>query len=359
MLYRTVSKQPHSGNEAGALESLGSSDPEELGDIVIRGRLGQGGMGTVYYGVTPDGDQVAVKTIREDMLTKTVVKGRFEREILALGMVQGPRVSALVAVARDDEVPQWFATDYVQGLTLSEYVKEKGPLTLPMVAALGLLLTEALAEIHSAGILHRDFKPGNILLGDDGPKVIDFGLAALADVDGDITRTKDLLGTPHCMAPEQVRTPKQVTKAIDIYALGAVLAFAATKHHLYDRPDMHALLFAIADEGIEPDLSGLPEPLRKPVQAMLAHAPGDRLTLDEIAATLTVILADNGLTPAEAQRQFAALTYMEREADPEPERKSPQPVRRGRMADNPHVPSTLVGSIAQNLRRTYAREAVF
>lgn len=143
-------------------------------------------------------------------MAQTVLKARFEREIHALGMVQGPHVSALTASAKPDEAPQWFATEYVQGMTLSEYVKEKGPLTLPMAASLGILLAEALSEIHGAGIRHPDFKPGNILLGPDGPKVIDFGLAALAEsAEGaDITKTQDILGTPAAWPPSRAVHPR-------------------------------------------------------------------------------------------------------------------------------------------------------
>ena len=135
-------------------------------------------MGTVYFGVTPDGDRVAVKTIRQDLTANDEAKDRFEREIIVLGMVTGPRIAALFAASEPDEVPPWFATEYVQGLTLSEYVTERGPLTLTIAAALGVMLAEGLNDIHTAGLLHRDLKPGNVILDADGPRVIDFGLGA-------------------------------------------------------------------------------------------------------------------------------------------------------------------------------------
>jgi eukaryotic-like serine/threonine-protein kinase len=339
------------------LEWLKPADPTELGGIALRGRLGQGGMGTVYFGVTPDGDQVAVKTVREDLLGKSVVRGRFDREILALGMVQGPRVAGLIQASDPEDVPPWFAIDYVRGLTLAEYVQGKGPLPGAMGAALGVMLAEGLAEIHNAGVLHRDLKPANILLGKDGPKVIDFGLATLADAAEDITCTGEVLGTPRCMAPEQARSPKEVTSAIDVYALGAVLVFATTGHYLYDRPNMPALLFAIADPGTAPDLSGLPAPLTEPVTAMLSHDPLSRPPLDEITKTLTAVLADNGISTTDAQRRLADLTYVERESDPSP--ADPPRRARLRMAKDPHVLSDLVRQIADSLRQGYACEALF
>jgi serine/threonine protein kinase len=115
------------------VEPLKPADPTELGGIALRGRLGRGGMGTVYYGVTPDGEQVAVKMIREDLLDQSEILGRFDREAIAIGMVQGPRVANLIATSGPEEAPPWFAVEYVRGLTLAEYVTEHGPLT----AALG------------------------------------------------------------------------------------------------------------------------------------------------------------------------------------------------------------------------------
>ena len=102
-------------------------------------------MGTVYYGVTPDGEEVAVKTIREDLIEQPEALGRFDREVLAIGMVQGPRVANLIAASAPGEPPPWFATEYVRGLTLAEYVTEHGPLPADLAAALGIGLAEALA----------------------------------------------------------------------------------------------------------------------------------------------------------------------------------------------------------------------
>jgi serine/threonine protein kinase len=273
-------------------------------------------------------------------------------------MVQGPRVAALVTAARDNETPRWFASEYIQGVTLSEYVQDEGPLDSPMTAALGVLLAEALEEIHSAGITHRDLKPGNIVLGADGPRVIDFGLAVLKDAQGDITKTTDLIGTPEYMAPEQIRAPKKVTPAIDIYALGAVLVFAATSHHVYDETTRAAMVFAIADPGIEPDISGLPDQLAEPVRAMLAFDPSERPSLAEITQALAGRLADHGTSVARAQRDLAALTYIKRPTDP-PLPDPPPQASPARMTGDPHVPKDLVTRIAENLRRTYAREAAF
>lgn len=340
------------------MEPLKPADPAALGGIVLRGRLGRGGMGTVFYGVTPAGEQVAVKAIRDDLLEKSEAIARFSRESLAIGMVQGPRVANLVASSAPDEAPPWLAVEYVQGLTLAEYVSQGGTLPAGLAAALGVGLAEALTAIHAAGILHRDLKPANIILGRDGPKVIDFGLAALTAAPGDLTRTTETLGTPVCMAPEQVNSAKDLTAAVDIYALGAVLAFALTGRYPYERPTVPATLHAIADAATQPDLAGVPEILAGPVAAMLAHAPTARAALGEATAALMEVLAASGLGgPESGLRQLAEATYRERPTDPPP--AEPPRSRRPRLPGEPQVPSALVQQVADTLRRHYARGAPF
>ena len=333
------------------MNPLKKGDPATIGGIALRGRLGEGGMGTVYFGVMPDGDRVAVKTIRRDLTANEEARDRFEREMLVLGMVTGPRIAALLAASEPDEVPQWFATEYVQGLTLTEYIQERGPLTTTMAAALGVMLAEGLKDIHAADLMHRDFKPSNVILGEDGPRVIDFGLAGLADGTGDITHTSQLLGTPACMAPEQARSPKDLTAAVDVYALGVVLMFALTGRYPYDRPTVQSMLFAIADPGTDPDLTGLPADIKDLIGSVLAHHPQQRPGLAQVTTELSNLL-DN---PAQREVEFAQLTYIERDDDPPP--APPAPRRGKRLAGEPHVPSDLVHDVAENLRREYARGA--
>jgi len=341
------------------VEPLKPADPAELGGITLRGRLGRGGMGTVYYGITPDGEPVAVKVIREDLVEKSEARGRFDREVLAIGMVQGPRVANLVTSSPPGENQQWFAVEYVRGLTLSEYVIEYGPLSAELGAALGIGLAEALAAIHEAGILHRDLKPSNILLGRDGPKVIDFGLAALTATPGDLTRTDETIGTPVCMSPEQVNSAKDLTVAADVYSLGAVLLYALTAHYPYQRPTVPAMLYAIADAATPPDLAGVPEILAGPVAGMLAHASAARPDLGEVTAELIRVLAASGQAdPAGAGlRRLAEATYRERPTDPPP--ADPPRARRPRLPADPRVPSALVQQVADKLRRGYAKDASF
>jgi eukaryotic-like serine/threonine-protein kinase len=357
-MYERLSDDLVPANGQVRVEPLKAADPAELGGIELRGLLGRGGMGVVFYGVMPDGEQVAVKMIREDLLERSEARNRFDREGLAIGMVQGPRVASLIASSPADEFPPWFAVEYIRGLTLTEYVAQCGRLPAGLAAALGIGLAEALTAIHEAEILHRDLKPSNIILGKDGPKVIDFGLAALTAAPGDLTHTSETIGTPVCMAPEQVTSAKDLTTAADIYSLGAVLVFALAAHYPYERPTGPATLHAIADAGTRPDLAGVPEILVGLVAGLLAHAPSARPGLSEVTAALTEVLAARGpADSADGLQRLAEATYRERPTDPPP--ADPPRAWRPRLPRNPRVPSVLVQQVADGLRLGYASGAPF
>lgn len=335
-------------------------DPTMLGGIVLRGRLGEGGMGTVYYGITPDGDEVAVKTIQDRHVNSPSLRSRFEREAEAMQMVQGPRVANLVAAADPGEPVPWLAAEYIRGLTLTQYVAEHGMLPAELAAALGVALADALASIHQAGVLHRDLKPGNVILGPDGPRVIDFGLAALADQRGQLTYSNDVLGTPVCMSPEQAVASRDVTTATDVYALGATLTFATAGHYPFESESGRETLSIIIDPAVDPDLSGVPAALLPAVSSMLDWAAAARPTVREARAGLAKILADMGQTdPDTAVRRLAEATFWESVSAPERPKIIPPPQRLPDPEGDPRVPSTLVKQAADRLRRDYAASAPF
>ncbi|MEU4823035.1 serine/threonine-protein kinase [Actinomadura sp. NPDC023710] len=335
-----------------AMKPLEPSDPREIGGIELHGRLGQGGMGVVYFGVTPDADQVAVKVIRDEMAGQEGIRERFDREVLALGMVQGPRVAGLVAAAEPGAETAWLAMEYVRGETLKDYLETRPAFGAEMGAVLGVLLAEALTEIHGARILHRDMKPANILLGPDGPKVIDFGLVDLTEADESLTQTGLRLGTPVFMSPEQVESAKDLTPATDVYSTGATLLYALTKHLPYKAMNGHALFFAIANPDREPDLSGLPASLAPVVGAMIAHDPLARPTLAEASREFRQVLAGAGLSLRDARVHFAELTYVERPDDPPSEIEPPRRPARPRHRDR-SVPPPVVASLADRLALAY------
>ncbi|MFC5180786.1 protein kinase domain-containing protein [Actinomadura harenae] len=157
------------------------SDPRRIAGIELHGRLGEGGMGQVFFGVTPGGGQVAVKIVHKAYADREDIRERFDREVTAMSMMQGPRVASLIAAAGPDDEQPRLAMEYVRGLTLRDFVHEHGPLGADMGAAFGDLLAEGLSAVHEAGLLHRDLNPANILLADDDPKIIYFRLVSLGE----------------------------------------------------------------------------------------------------------------------------------------------------------------------------------
>ncbi|MFC5751067.1 serine/threonine-protein kinase [Actinomadura rugatobispora] len=337
------------------MDDLKPSDPRVIGGIELRGRLGEGGMGAVYFGLTADGEQVAVKVIRDAMVGHQIVRERFNREIKVMDMIRGPGVAGLVAAAAEGEEPPWLAMEYVRGLTLRQYVEGRGTLAAAMGAALGDLLVEALIAVHTAKLLHRDLKPGNILLGSEGPKIIDFGLAGLLEAleDQELTSTNETFGTPVTMSPEQVESAKNLTPAADVYSLGATLIYALAGHFPYQRPNKNALFHAITDSNIAPDLSGLPPTLEPVIVAMVAHEPASRPTLAEAADEFRRVCKEAGLSPRDARVHLATLTFVKRDTDPPSDFDPPSQAWRRRPVTVP-VPRPAIQALADRIRAAYA-----
>ncbi|MFC4909887.1 serine/threonine-protein kinase [Actinomadura gamaensis] len=340
------------------MQSLSPSDPRRVAGIELHGRLGEGGMGQVFFGVTPDGVQVAVKIVHKQYAGREDIRARFDREIAALGMVQGPRVASLIAAAGPDDEQPWLAMEYVRGLTLRDFVSENGPLEANTGAALGDLLAEGLGAIHEAGLLHRDLKPANILLAHDGPKIIDFGLVSLGEALNadavELTTSGATLGTPVTMSPEQVSTPRNLTPAADVYSLGASLLFALTAHYPYQRPQLPALMWAITDPNTAPDLSGLPPELVPVISGMIGHEASDRLDLDDVRERFRHVLASAGLTLGEALVRLTDVTFVARPSDPPADvDPPPQPPRHDRP---PRTPTPVVERLASRLCSAYRRD---
>ncbi|MFE5295522.1 PQQ-binding-like beta-propeller repeat protein [Streptomyces sp. NPDC056632] len=265
------------------LEPLQPSDPPGIGPYALLGRLGAGGMGSVYLGRSPGGRTVAVKLVRPELAADPGFRARFRAEVTAARAASGAFTAPVVDADPDGPVP-WMATAYVPGVSLGRAVALDGPLPEPALRALAAGVAESLESIHAAGLTHRDLKPGNVLLALDGPHVIDFGIARATDGTA-LTATGMILGTPAYMSPEQVYGHR-LTPASDVFSLGATLVFAACGRGPFDGPAAAAvadgrlqaqdLLRRVAHE--EPELSAVPEGLRLLVAACLAKAPGDRPT---------------------------------------------------------------------------------
>ncbi|MYR58227.1 protein kinase, partial [Streptomyces sp. SID625] len=175
----------------------------------------------------------------------------------------------------------WIATAFVPGPSLAETVAEHGPLPPDTVRALGARLTEALAAVHAAGLVHRDIKPGNVLLAPDGPRLIDFGIARAGGATA-LTATDVVIGTPGYLSPEQARArDEEVGPPSDVFSLGCVLAYAASGRPPFGGGVAPVVIFRTVHE--DPGLGGITEDgLRTLVARCLAKDPAARPTVPEL-----------------------------------------------------------------------------
>jgi len=258
-------------------------------------------MGRVYLGYSPGGRAVAVKVVHAELARDPQFMTRFQREAQAASAVGGAYTAPVVGSGPTDS-PPWLATAYVAGPSLADFVARSGPLPDAGVWRLAGGLVEALQAIHGQGLVHRDLKPGNILLADDGPRVIDFGISR-ALMGSQVTVAKMTMGTPTFMSPEQVEG-NDVGPPSDVFALGSVLAFAATGAAPFDGGASYSILYKVVTA--EPDLSALTEGpygptgpgLRALVTACLAKDPARRPALNQlITAIATASTAFAPVTP--------------------------------------------------------------
>ncbi|GAA1721169.1 hypothetical protein GCM10009765_81740 [Fodinicola feengrottensis] len=238
------------------MEPLTGTDPAFIAGYETLGRLGAGGMGVVYLGRAPSGRLVAVKVIRARFAGDLEFRARFHREVAAARVVSGAFTAPVIDADPDADQP-WLVTAYVAGLALDEAVRDFGPLPVQSVRTLAGGLAEALRSIHAVGLVHRDFKPSNMLLAADGPRVIDFGISRALDA-SKLTQTGFLVGSPGFMSPEQA-AGQATGPASDVFSFGAVLAYAATGREPFggDGP-MPAQIYRTLYT--EPDLTGLDTP---------------------------------------------------------------------------------------------------
>jgi serine/threonine protein kinase len=265
------------------VKPLGANDPRWIGPFTLLGRLGRGGMGTVFVGRLPSGKLAAIKLVHPQLAEDSTFRERFAREIDAAKAVGGFFNAPIIDADPQASTP-WLATAYIEGPTLHDGVEQNGPLSLETTSIVMLGLAEALIAIHHARLIHRDLKPSNIILASDGPRVIDFGIARALD-DLQITDYGTVIGTPQYMSPEQARGETDLTPASDVFALGAVLVFASAGHPPFYGSHYLATLTNI--NHAEPDLNGVPPELAPTIAACLEKKPANRPRLKTLLNTVT------------------------------------------------------------------------
>ncbi|MFE0433627.1 PQQ-binding-like beta-propeller repeat protein [Streptomyces nigra] len=272
------------------VDQLTQHDPRRIGPFEVLGRLGAGGMGLVYLARSASGRRVAIKTVRTELAEDQLFRVRFTREVEAARAVSGFYTAAVVDADPRAAVP-WLATAYVPAPSLEEIVNECGPLPAQAVRWLAAGVAEALQSIHGAGLVHRDLKPSNVLVVEDGPRVIDFGIASGVS-NTRLTMTNVAVGTPAYMSPEQAKDSRSVTGASDVFSLGSMLVFAATGHPPFHGANPVETVFMLLREG--PDLEGLPDELRPLIESCMQMDPTARPNPADLQAQLAPHLFGSG-----------------------------------------------------------------
>ncbi|MEV0224153.1 serine/threonine-protein kinase [Streptomyces sp. NPDC050704] len=331
------------------VDQLTQHDPRRIGPFEVLGRLGAGGMGLVYLARSASGRRVAIKTVRTELAEDQLFRVRFTREVEAARAVSGFYTAAVVDADPRAAVP-WLATAYVPAPSLEEIVTECGPMPAQAVRWLAAGVAEALQSIHGAGLVHRDLKPSNVLVVEDGPRVIDFGIASGVS-NTRLTMTNVAVGTPAYMSPEQAKDSRSVTGASDVFSLGSMLVFAATGHAPFHGANPVETVFMLLREG--PDLEGLPNELRPLIESCMQMEATARPNPADLQAQLAPHLFgsgsdDSGTASAWLPERAVGLIETRRGGRPAPPKPhSPRSGGRGAPVvppPPPHSPPVPVGA---------------
>ena len=259
------------------MQDLRSDDPASIGPYRLVSRIGWGGMGVVYLAEDANGRQVALKLVRSELADDPAFRSRFRREVHAGQRVGGICTARYIDADLESDRP-YLVTEYVEGGNLADYVATHGPLADEQLIGLAVGLAEAVVAIHASGVIHRDLKPTNVLMGASGPKVVDFGISHAADGTA-LTQSGIVVGSPSWMAPEQAQG-RETTPAVDVFSWGATVAFAATGRSPFGEGRPDAVIYRVVHE--EPDLAGVDSRLRKNVAGALSKDPSARPPADQL-----------------------------------------------------------------------------
>src|SRR5215831_7072063 len=258
--------------------------PGRLGPYRLLGRIGEGGMGVVFMASDAGGQTVALKVLRSVVAEEPTARRRLAREVETMRRVRSPYVAEVIDADLAGDMP-YIVTRYVAGPTLDQVVTESGPLPPAALFRLACGLADALAAVHAAGVVHRDLKPSNVMMLDERPVVIDFGIAQGPDATR-LTMTGMFMGTPGYLAPEVIEGQPS-SEASDVHAWGATVAFAATGHPPFGSGAYETVFYRIVNG--QPDLTGAPAPLLPVLAAALARDPAHRPSAVQLRAQAAVL----------------------------------------------------------------------
>lgn len=288
-----------------------------LGKYRVESILGEGGMGLVIKArhLVLD-EQVAIKCLRDDVKLDQEAIARFMREAQAAVKLKSEHVARVSDVGTFDNGTPFIVMEYLDGQDLEVFMREAGTINPALAIELMLQATEALAEAHSIGIVHRDIKPTNLFITwrpDGSPllKVLDFGISkSPMGADLSLTQTQSLLGTPAYMSPEQMRSARAVDARTDIWSLGTVLYEVLEGHRPFEAESFSEMCVKVAVDAPTP-MVAVPAQLADVVYRCLAKAPEQRFAnVAEMAAGLVPFTRE----PEQARRSVERMQRMLRRA---------------------------------------------
>jgi serine/threonine protein kinase len=298
---------------------LQPGDPVRLGNYRLIGRLGKGAQGIVFKGTGPDGTPVAIKLLNTRLDRPGIDAERFMREVAAARRVAPFCTAQVLDASMDGDLP-YIVSELVEGVSLQRIVQTDGPRGGGALYRLAVGTVTALAAIHRAGIVHRDFKPSNVMLGPDGPRVIDFGIARA--LDSAATISSGVVGTPAYMSPEQI-SGERVGPPSDMFSWALTMTFAATGRPAFGQDSLPAVIYRVMNQ--QPDLSALPGDLRPIVAACLSKRAEER---PSAADTLFALLENQGAPPPrDADVALTTGSQVAAEETPPPATRPPSPPR--------------------------------